>query len=271
VVIVTNIDSDHMDYYKTFDRLKIAFLEFALRIPFYGLAIVCGDDPIVKEVFTGFPKRVVSYGFGQDNDFILRRGSAGYRVRQGGQDLGEITPPLPGVHNALNALATVIVGLEAGLTFQQCNHGLQQFKGVDRRFQLKGEWNEVLVYDDYGHHPTEVRAVLSAFREKFSDRRLVVAFQPHRYSRTQHCWQDFLSCFSEADKLYILDIYPAGEEAVPGVSSETLAAEIEGAVYVGPVHGAASVIKNELQPGDVFVTLGAGNGWRIGEEILGFK
>ena len=270
IVIITNIDSDHLDHYKSFANLKQAFFDFAQRIPFYGLAVVCGDDPVNRDVFTQFPKRLLTYGFAEDNDYILKKQGQSYEVSHGGQVLGNFVPPIPGIHNALNCLATIVVGKEVGLTFAQSAHGLAGFKGVDRRFQLKGERHGVLVYDDYGHHPTEVRAVLQAFREKYPDRRLMVAFQPHRYTRTQLCWQEFLHCFAGVDRLFLLDIYPAGEPPIEGISSQSLAAQMcdVSVTAVGPVRTALPAIRAEFRSGDIFVTLGAGNGWQLGQEFL---
>ena len=193
VAVITNIDSDHMDHFKTFENLKKAFLDFAYRIPFYGMVIVCGDDPVVRELFAGFSKRIVFYGFDIKNDYVIEGEKGKYTVYKNDLNLdskaklGELKMSVPGRHNALNATAGLIAGLAAGIDFEMCAHGLEKFEGVDRRFHFKGEVDEIKVYDDYGHHPTEVRATLQAFREKFEKNRLVVYFQPHRYSRTELC------------------------------------------------------------------------------------
>ena len=274
MAIITNIDSDHMDYYKSFDNLQKAFLNFAHRIPFYGLCIVCGDDPMVRTLFEGFSKRVVFYGFEDSNDMVLKGGNGKYELfentPQGRKKLGDFEIKVPGQHNALNAVAAMTTGLKAGFTFDVCKEGLAQFEGVDRRFHFKGEKNKIRVYDDYGHHPTEVRATLQGFREKFPDRRVVVMFQPHRFSRTESCWHDFTACFSQCDELILTDIYAAGEIAIPGISSERLAAEVkhDHATYMPKDAKLGAAIASRLKSGDVFVTLGAGDGWKVGMEVL---
>jgi UDP-N-acetylmuramate--alanine ligase len=270
IIVVTNIDNDHMEHFKTIENLKEAFSQFASRIPFYGLAVVCGDDQMARDVFDGFNKRIVFYGFGAKNDYILKGEKSQYEVHSKGKKLGSFDLNLPGRHNALNALASIAVGLEAGLSFETCAAGLRLFHGVDRRFQWKGEVGGVDVFDDYGHHPTEIEAVLQAFKEKFSDRRLVVLFQPHRYTRTKTCWNQFLGCFSLADKLYVSDIYAAGEAAIPGYEVSRLVKEIvtPRAEWIGPVSSAVSHIRPELKSQDVFVTLGAGDVWKVGMGLL---
>ncbi|MEK7355901.1 MAG: UDP-N-acetylmuramate--L-alanine ligase, partial [Bdellovibrionota bacterium] len=226
IVVVTNIDNDHLDYYGTVAHLKKAFFDFAMRIPFYGLAIVCGDDPAARETFLDFGKRIVFYGFEADNDLRIVGSKGDYDVYRLGEKLGRIHLNIPGRHNALNAAAALAAGLEAGFPFEVCAQALEGFRGVDRRFQHKGVVDGIDVYDDYGHHPTEVLAVLSAFKEKFPERRLVTAFQPHRYSRTHLCWDQFVHCFKDAGDLFLCDIYAAGEDPIANVSSERLAREI---------------------------------------------
>jgi UDP-N-acetylmuramate--alanine ligase len=179
---------------------------------------------------------------------------------------------VPGKHNALNSLAAIAAGMEIGLSYQQASQGLAQFKGVRRRFELKGEKAGVKVFDDYGHHPTEIKATLAAARKAWSGR-IVTCFQPHRYSRTQDCYDDFTRCFDDADVLYVADIYPAGEAPIAGISSEKLSNDIRqqghrAVEYVGGVSAAAGKIAPKLQAGDLFLTLGAGNGFAIGEQLL---
>lgn len=274
IAIVTNIDSDHMDYYKSFENLQKAFLNFAQKVPFYGLCVVCGDDPQVRALFEGFHKRVVFYGFDDANDMVVKGGNGKYELFEntptGRKKLGDFEVKVPGQHNALNAVAAMTTGLKAGFSFEVCKEGLAKFEGVDRRFHFKGEKNKIRVYDDYGHHPTEVRATLQGFREKFPDRRVVVMFQPHRYSRTESCWHDFTTCFSQCDELILTDIYAAGETAIPGITSERLAAEVkhDHAVYLPKNAELGSLIAQKLKSGDVFVTLGAGDGWKVGQEVL---
>lgn len=270
MVVVTNIDNDHLDHYGTVENLKKAFFDFASRIPFYGLAIVCGDDPVVREVFHDFPKRVLSYGFDEHNDLRLRGEKSEYQVYLGNVRLGAFKLQVPGRHNALNAAAALAAGLEAGFSFDTCAKGLQAFAGVDRRFQFKGQAGGVDIYDDYGHHPTEILAVLAAFKEKFPNRRLVTVFQPHRYSRTLLCWDQFLGCFKGADRVMICDIYAASEMPIKDITTERLVQELDhpSAVHLIGEADRVATIRKELRPGDVLVTLGAGDVWKLGMAVL---
>lgn len=279
IAIITNIDSDHLDHFKTFENLQKSFYDFAMRVPFYGLCIVCGDDPLVHTIFEHYPKRIKFYGFSDKNDIILEGERGEYSVYckehvPGAEPkrikMGDFKLNVPGRHNALNALAGILAGMQAGLDFETCARGLKLFDGVDRRFHFKGEKKGIRIYDDYGHHPTEVRAVLQAFREKYPKNRLVVYFQPHRYSRTQNCWHEFTSCFAQADQILVTDIYPAGEAAIPGINSEKLVKEMkhDGAKYFVRDTTSADHIKGLLKDGDVFITLGAGDGWKLGLEVL---
>lgn len=276
IAVITNIDSDHMDHFKTFENLKKAFLDFSNRIPFYGLVIACGDDPTVRQILSDYNKQIIFYGFDSSNDYILKGEKGQYQVYQKDHQtqqthlLGDFSIQVPGVHNALNALASVAVGIAAGIDFKTCAQGIEKFEGVDRRFHFKGQKNNIMVYDDYGHHPTEVRATLQAFKEKYSQNRIVVYFQPHRYSRTQHCWQEFKNCFTQADVLFLADIYPAGESPLPGINSENLIKEMNHHKVMHSPKGKEQVsqITHFLQPGDVFLTLGAGDGWKLGMDVL---
>ena len=271
ITVITNIDNDHLDFHKNMEGLESAFFQFALRTPFYGHTIVCGDDTRIRQLFRDYHKRILYYGFGPNNDFVLKAlGSEKYQVAQRGQVLGEFQLSVPGRHNALNALAAVVCGLEADIPFEVIAKGLRSFSGVDRRFQSKGEVAGIRVYDDYGHHPTEVRAVIQAARERFPKDRLVVAFQPHRYSRTQICWNEFLSCFEGADLVWMWDIYPASERPIPGITAQRLAGEIENTkcIYVASGPKALDEVVAGLRPGDVLVTLGAGDISEIGPRVL---
>ncbi len=278
IAVITNIDSDHMDHYKTFENLKRAFFDFSHRVPFYGMVIACGDDPVVRQVFENYNKRILFYGFDPKNDFVITGQNGKYVVQKKEaltdqlKTLGEFHLQMPGIHTALNATAAIAVSMAAGIDFETCALGLNKFEGVDRRFQFKGEAAGIKVYDDYGHHPTEVRATLQAFREKFPTQRLVVYFQPHRYSRTQHCWQDFKSCFLQSDVLFMADIYPAGETAIPGITSEKLLEEMkhENSFHTVKSGQQIKVISESLKSGDVFITLGAGDGWKLGLDVLSY-
>jgi UDP-N-acetylmuramate--alanine ligase len=266
IVIITNIDNDHLDYYKNFENLQAAFLDFASRIPFYGCAIVCGDDARLNKLFANFGKRWISYGVGKDNDYVLTKAADHWDVTSLGVKVGELRPAMPGLHNALNALAAVLAGMQAGVSFEVGARAIAAFGGVDRRFQHKATVRGVDFYDDYGHHPTEIRAVLQGFKEKFPSRRLITVFQPHRYSRTQICWSDFLTAFKNTDVLCLMDIYPAGEPPIEGVTAEALAKEVDhpDCRYIGR---ALSDVKAMLKSGDILLTLGAGDISKLGEQM----
>lgn len=276
IAIITNVDSDHLDHYKTFENLQKAFHDFALKVPFYGKVIACGDDPIVRQIFENFPKRILFYGFEEKNDLVLTGENGQYSLYRSDRLMGtkhlvgKFELNVPGRHNALNSVAGICAGMAAGIPFETCAKGLKRFDGVDRRFHFKGEKRGIRIYDDYGHHPTEVRAVLQAFREKYPKQRLVVYFQPHRYSRTEHCWHDFTTAFTLADEVLMTDIYPAGEAPIPGVTSEKLVQEMkhEHAQHFVRDEKSAQKLLGMLKEGDVFVTLGAGDGWKLGMEVL---
>jgi UDP-N-acetylmuramate--alanine ligase len=270
IVTITNIDNDHLDYYGTLANLEKAYFEFAMRVPFYGLAILCGDDPLIQRVFGDFPKRSLMYGFGKQNDLRIEGERGEYSVFRNDAKLGSFKLQVPGKHNALNATAAIAAGLEAGFSFDVCRQGIEAFGGVDRRFQFKGAVGGVDVYDDYGHHPTEIAAVLAAFREKFPTRRIVAAFQPHRFTRTQICWNQFLKCFNDADSVLIADIYPAGEKPINGITTDKLLSEMKHK-KAGKLVGdetRLSQVKAEIRDGDVFVTLGAGDIWKLGQALV---
>jgi UDP-N-acetylmuramate--alanine ligase len=272
IVIITNIDTDHLDHYKTFENLKTAFFDFANRIPFYGVAIVCGDDPHIRQVFNHFGKRWISYGFQPDNDYVLKKSDGiGYQVSHDGKNIGELNVPMPGKHNALNAIAATLAGMQAGITFERAAAAIGEFRGVDRRFQHKASIRGIDVYDDYGHHPTEITAVLSGMKERFPERRLITVFQPHRFSRTQICWDEFLTCFSKTDVLVLLDIYPAGEAPIAEVTSERLLSEIkhgEKMLLSRADDPQLNAVKKMLKSGDILLTLGAGDISKLGEQML---
>jgi UDP-N-acetylmuramate--alanine ligase len=269
IVIITNIDDDHLDHYKNYDNLERAFLEFASRIPFYGAAIICGDQPEVRKLFQNFPKRILFYGESKENDFQLTGANGTYKILHQDKLFTEFQLQVPGRHNALNALASILAAMQAGVLVEKCVSGIETYKGVDRRLELKSDVHGVLFYDDYGHHPTEVQAVLSAIREKYSKRKVKVLFQPHRYSRTETCWNGFLSCFKESDELFLIDIYAAGEAPIKNISAERLSKEIDHpkAKHFKSKAEAKDYFVENLKSGDIFLTLGAGDVWKLGEEI----
>lgn len=269
IAIITNIDNDHLDHFGSMHNLEKAFFEFATRLPFYGVAIICGDSQRMRDVFKDFPKRMITYGFDESNDYHIKGARSEYELFHGDKFIGEFTLQIPGRHNALNAVASVLAAHVAGVPFERSLPGIESYSGVDRRFQKKASVHGIDYYDDYGHHPTEISAVLEAFKEQFADRRLVVLYQPHRFSRTQLCWPDYLHCFQRADKVFMLDIYPAGESPIEGVSSEKLCRDVKhkNCVYIDSKTKAKETLIKELKSGDIFLTLGAGDIYKLGEEL----
>ena len=278
VAVVTNIDREHLDTYRDLADLQEAFLGFVNKVPFYGASVLCLDDPPVQDLLPRVERRVVTYGLSPQAHVSARDLTVGplgstYTATLGGEALGALELGVPGAHNVVNSLAAVAVGLDLGVPFAAVKDGLQSFTGVDRRFQVRGEAGGVLVIDDYGHHPTEVRVTLEALRTRAGTRRTVVLFQPHRYTRTQALWDDFCRCFHQADVLLLTDVYAAGEEPVEGVNAETLARAIgerghRNAVHAGDLKAATERLVETAQDGDVVLTLGAGSVWTAGEELL---
>ncbi|MEN8188561.1 MAG: UDP-N-acetylmuramate--L-alanine ligase [Thermodesulfobacteriota bacterium] len=277
--VVTNIDLEHLDYYKDIDHIKSVFMEFIDKIPFYGAVILCLDDENIADLLPKIQKRVISYGLTAQADVhgenlkSLPGGGVGFSVKNGDELLGEVKLPLPGKHNVYNALAAVCIGLELEIPFEVISGALGDFEGVQRRMQLKGECQGVTVIDDYGHHPTEVRATLSAIKEAWPEKRLVVLFQPHRYSRTEKLYKDFLTSFHLADYLVMTDIYAASEEPIDGITSENLLDDIKRhgqrhTRLIGDVGRLPEILLPELRDGDLVLTLGAGNIVSAGEELL---
>lgn len=278
ISLVTNIDTEHLDFYKDLDEIKETFLEFINQVPFYGLNILCLEDENIQGLLPRIKKRVVTYGFSAQADFQARDLAidglnVSYRAFHRGQELGKVTLPIPGQHNALNSLAAVAVGHELEIPFSAICRGLQEMTGVQRRFQIKGEVNGVTVVDDYGHHPTEIKAVLKTMASSFPERRRFVLFQPHRYTRTQDLFEDFTTAFYQSDVLIVTEIYAASEPVIPGVHAEKLTTAIQkhghGNVRYIPDHLAlVPSLVEEVREGDVVLTLGAGNIWQTGEELL---
>ena len=275
--VVTNIDADHLDFYADLEDVQNTFVRFMNSIPFYGLNVVCGDDPNVRAVLPRIKRPVMTYGTGQHNDLRAEVESCEYgsrfRVLLHGSPWGEIVLAQPGRHNILNALGGIGVAIEAGVPKEAIVRGLSMFGGVGRRFERKGERNQVLVIDDYGHHPTEIRATLQTARECFPGKRLVVAFQPHRFSRTQALFGEFCTCFAEADVLLLTEIYPASETPIPGVNGLNLARAIKqvsdlNVLFYEDFDAMSEGLPEVVAPGDVLLTIGAGNIWSVGMNYL---
>lgn len=270
IVIITNIDNDHLDYYKSFQNLENAFLDFATRIPFYGVAIVCGDDANLMKLFKQFGKRWISYGLEAHNDYVIKKMDSHWDVSREGRKIGEMRPSMPGQHNALNSMAAILAGMQAEISFEVGAKAIGSFGGVDRRFQHKATIRGIDFYDDYGHHPTEVRAVLAGFKERFPERRLVTVFQPHRYSRTKICWDDFLRCFDDTDVLFVTDIYAAGEAPLEGVTAQKLVEDIQHPdrrLVSRKEDPHLNTVRDFLKTGDILLTLGAGDISKLGEQM----
>ena len=281
IAVITNIDHEHMESYGTWDNLQQAFADFANKVPFYGAVVACVDDVPVRELTTRLTRRVISYGlegaevtgtdmrlqaFGSSCTVVQRRSNGRHDV------LGDLHLHVPGRHNVLNALAATAVGLEVGVPFSKIASGLAEFRGAERRFETKGEVNGVLVVDDYGHHPTEIAAVLAAARAGI-DRRVIAVFQPHRYTRTQQLMKDFGPALANADAIVLTDIYAAGEPPIEGITIEALADAVRATAgapvsLVKAIDDVAGTVAGMCRPGDLVITLGAGSIGGVADRIL---
>jgi UDP-N-acetylmuramate--alanine ligase len=278
VAVVTNIDREHLDAYRDLRDIQDAFVGFVNKVPFYGAAVLCLDDAPVREVLPRVERRVITYGLTPTAHVSARDVELGalgstYTATAGGEVLGAMALAVPGAHNVVNSLSAVAVGLDLGVDFDAVRSGLAGFTGVDRRFQRRGEAAGITVVDDYGHHPTEIRATLETLRGFAGKRRTLVVFQPHRFTRTQALWEEFCHSFHLADVLLLTDVYPASEEPIPGISSEALARAIaerghEHAEYAGDLPAATERLVAEAREGDVVLTLGAGSVWHAGDDLL---
>jgi len=275
--VVTNVDLDHTDYYPDIASVDEAFVQFMNQVPFYGLNVVCGDDPRVQKLLPRVKRPVLTYGLDPENDLraeILELGlSSRFAVYWQGEPWAEVTLAHPGRHNIQNALAAIAVAMQSDIPKESVLRGLQGFGGVGRRMEKKGESEGVLVLDDYGHHPREVDLTLRTVKEVFSDRRLVVVFQPHRFSRTRDLFADFCRAFSQADLLFLTEVYPASEDPIPGVNGFTLAQgirQMDGreVVFCEDLEDCLRQLLDVCAPGDVLLTLGAGDVTRLGGMFL---
>jgi UDP-N-acetylmuramate--alanine ligase len=277
IAVVTNIEMEHVDCYSNIAEIQDAFLTFIERIPFYGYAVVCLDDPEIQKILPSITKRVITYGLSSQALFRawrpqLEGGTSRFSVCKEDKILGEILLPMPGLHNVTDSLAAVAVADLFDIPFDQIRKALNSFPGVHRRFTLRGKALGVTVIDDYGHHPTEIRAVLQAARQ-ISSGRLAVLFQPHRYTRTKGLFEEFLTCFHDADLLYVTDIYAASEQPIKGVTGEALCEGIHSrghkrVRFLGDRELIATEVANDLKSGDMLITLGAGDITNLGPEIL---
>lgn len=274
VAVVTNIDEDHMETYQgDFEKLKDTYLEFLHNLPFYGLAVVCIDNPVVREILPRIARQVVTYGFSEDADvkasnYLQAGGKSQFTVERAGKAPLTLAVNLPGEHNVLNALASIAVATDEGVSDEAIFKALDSFEGIGRRFEhladLQTEAGTMMLVDDYGHHPKEVEATIKAVRAGWPEKRLAMIFQPHRYSRTRDLYEDFVDVLSNVDCLFLLDVYAAGEAVVPGADSKSLARSIRQRgqiepIYVNNIEQLGKLVSKQLQNGDLLITQGAGN------------
>jgi len=278
IAVVTTLDEEHMEFYQTLENIKNTFLEFINKIPFYGSAILCLDDSNIQSLIPKVEKRYITYGLTSQADYTARNISIEglktyFTVYHHDKKLGRILSGALGQHNVLNTLAAVAVGMELDLDFKTVASSLTQFEGVQRRFEVVMQSDEMIMIDDYGHHPVEVKATLRTAKETWPDRRLIVIFQPHRYSRTKLLMKDFWSAFNHADHVLVMDIFPAGETPVDNVHSLDIVrgAHECGHKYVKHIKSSDELNKHLyrlLKPSDVLMTLGAGDVWKLGRDFL---
>jgi UDP-N-acetylmuramate--alanine ligase len=283
LAVITNIDREHMDCYRNMRDVRQAFLDFIDRVPFYGMVVVCNDDVLLRRLFPYIRRRMITYGTRRGSDFFIKLGEpmmqlgesrsvSRFHVTFKEKDLGDFRLHVPGVHNVLNATAAIAVGIGLDIGVEHIRSALENFRGVDRRFQLRGQAAGVSVIDDYGHHPTEIRATLAAARQ-CGFRKVHVVFQPHRYTRTQLLMDDFAAAFGDADTLVVLDIYAAGEPPIEGITADILAQlikEVSGreAHYAASFPDAMQTVVAAAREGDMILTLGAGSVSQLGPQIL---
>jgi UDP-N-acetylmuramate--alanine ligase len=278
IAVVTNIDREHLDFYPDMDAIKSVFLSFIDRIPFYGLAILCLDNEPIQDLIPEIKKRYTTYGMSSQADFQIRdvafeKRQSRFTVMHRGQALGRITLNLPGLHNIYNATASIAVGIELDVSFGAIKSALETHEGVQRRLEIKGEVDGITVVDDYGHHPTEIKITLEALEKCWPGRRKVVVFQPHRYSRTQALFDEFTRAFYQSDVLLVLPIYAAGEKTIEGVTGQLLCEGIQAHGHkevfcAAAINNAVAYLQDNLKSGDILLTLGAGDVWTVGEQVL---
>ncbi len=282
IVAVTNLDREHLDHYGSMERINESFLEFINKVPFYGLAVLCADDDRLRALFPKIVKRYQTYGLREGDgiapdfratEITLKQWGAEFRAFFRGRNLGPFRLSVPGIHNVSNALAAIAIGIELDVPTDLIRKALAAFTGVERRFHLRGEAGGVMIVDDYGHHPTEIKATLAAAKQGWTDRRLLVLFQPHRYTRTRDLLEDFSRAFVDADRLFLTDIYAASEQPIPGVSGARLAEAIRAAghpsvTFVERKEDLVNQVLPEIKSGDLVLTLGAGDIWKSGPALL---
>ncbi len=277
LAVITNIDAEHLEHYGSLEAVKDVFVSFANRVPFYGLVVACLDHPNVQDVLPQIDKRTVTYGMATQADYRARNPkfaglTTSFEVVRRGESLGDFEVRMPGIHNVLNALATIAVADELQVPMDEVKKALRTFEGVQRRFTVIGEKQGVTVVDDYGHHPTEIEVTLEAAQKAYG-RRTVVAFQPHRYTRTRDCFDELTRAFNSADVVFLTDVYPAGEKPIEGATSDRLVDAVRAhghrdVTHVPKREDLARAIEARLEPGDVVITMGAGDITQTGRELL---
>ncbi len=282
IAAVTNLDREHLEHYGSMERINECFLEFINKVPFYGLSVLCADDDRLRALFPKIVKRYQTYGISEPDgvrpdffatDISLNQWGAEFRAQFRGRNLGPFRLAMPGRHNVSNALVAIAIGVELDVPVDLIRKALAAYTGVERRFHLRGEVSGIMVVDDYGHHPTEIKAVLSAAKEGWGGRRLVVVFQPHRYTRTCDLLEDFAKAFAQSDVLFLTEIYAAGEQPIPGVSGAKLAEIVRAAghpsvTFVEQKDQLVEQVLPHLKSGDLVITLGAGDIWKTGPGLL---
>ncbi|NOY63969.1 MAG: UDP-N-acetylmuramate--L-alanine ligase, partial [Nitrospirae bacterium] len=276
IAVATNIDREHMDYFKTMDTLCGAFREFLNKVPFYGLSVLCYENIYLRNIMNELNRKYVTYGFSDNADVQAtnikksKDGGMQFDVVYKGEDIGGFQIPLLGTHNVLNALASIVVSRELYVSVDTIKSSLREFSGIHRRFEYKGMCNGAAVYDDYGHHPTEIKATIGAIKTN-GYKRLVAVFQPHRYTRTRDLFDEFTESFYGVDRLYVLDIYPAGETPIKGINAKELADAIRqrgvDVQYIPERDLLISMLKRELKDNEIVITLGAGDVWKIADAL----
>jgi UDP-N-acetylmuramate--alanine ligase len=277
IAVLTTLETDHLDCYRDLEDIKAAFIQFALKVPFYGFVVLCLDEPALQDIMPKLKKKIITYGLNgqadlQAVDIRHRQNTSTFLVVSDGKDLGEVTVQIPGKHNVQNALAAIAVGLHLGVPFEKIAAGIAKFTGVFRRWEVKAEHDGMTIVDDYAHHPTEIKATLAGAKSGWR-RRVVCVFQPHLYSRTRDFYDEFGRSFFNADVLVLTDVYPAREQPIQGVNGELIANAArefghKQVHYVPDKKAVPAFLLSIVQPGDMVITMGAGDIWRFGEEFI---
>ena len=277
IAVVTTLEAEHLDYYKDLEEIKSVFTEFVNKVPFYGSVILCLDEEAIQEIIPGIERPIVTYGLVPQADLVAHsiqfsENQSFFRVRNRGKDLGEISLLVPGIHNVKNCLAALCVGLELEIPFEKMKKALSEFKGVSRRFEIKGEIDGVMIADDYAHHPTEIKATLKAARDGYK-KRIIAIFQPHLYSRTRDFYKEFGKSFFDSDLLIVTDIYPAREEPIPGITGELIVSKAKEfghkeVFYISRKEEIIPFLSGILKENDLVITIGAGDIYKAGENLI---